>query len=63
MNRKQNWKTKLATVVLGGGLLASSGACIPDNFWITQWENTLTTVVNTVVGGVVVPAIETGLGS
>lgn len=63
MSRKHSWKMKLATCLIGGGLLASSGGCVTDNFWVTQVDNTLTSIVEAVVGNTVVSAIDTVLGS
>lgn len=63
MTRKHNWKTKCAALLVGGSMLASGGNCIPDNFWMTQLDNTLTSVVETVVGNTIVSAIDESLGS
>lgn len=63
MKRMYSWKLKLSALLVGGSMLASGGSCIPDNFWMTQLDNTLTSVVETVVGNTIVTAIDESLGS
>lgn len=63
MTYKHGCRTKLVAFFVCGSMLALGGGCIPDNFWVTQLDNTLTTVVDTVVGNTVVSAINAALGS
>lgn len=63
MTRKHSWKMTLSALLVGGSMLASGGGCIPDNFWMTQLDNTLSTAVDAVVGNTVVSAIDAMFGS
>lgn len=63
MSRKHTWKMRVATLLVGGSLAALGGGCIPNNFWATQVDNTLTSVVDAVVGSTILSAINTALGS
>ncbi len=63
MTRKHSWKMKVATFLVGGSLAVFGGGCITENFWITQLDNTLTSIVDAVVGNTIVSAIDAALGS
>ena len=62
MKRMYSWKMKLSALFVGGSMLVFGGNCVPDNFWMTQWDNTLTTIVGSVVGNTIVSAIDESLG-
>lgn len=63
MTRKHSWKMKLAAFLVGGSLVAASGGCVTDNFWVTQADNTLSSIVGAVVGNTVISAIDAAFGS
>ena len=47
MNRKSLGKK--SACLLGAGGLLLGGSCVPDNFWMDTWGQTLRTVVDGVV--------------
>ena len=57
---KRAARRKASAMLLTGGYVLgiAGGNCLPDNFWITQWENTLTAAVDTLVAGTIVVAID-----
>lgn len=63
MTRKTSMKQRLAAFLAVGCLATVSGGCVADNFWATQLDNTLTSVVGSVVGSTVIAAVDTALGS
>lgn len=63
MRQMHSLTMKISALLVGGSMLASGGSCIQDNFWMTQLDNTLTSVVDTVVGNTIVSAIDSALGS
>ena len=57
MKTRVRVRTKAGALLLGSGLLFGSGACLPDNFWMSTWEGILTTSVDTVVETYVLDSI------
>ena len=62
MNRRKRVQCKLMLVV-GGLVLGLGGNCMPNNFWISQWENTVGSVVETAVAGTIIPVVEGALNT
>jgi len=56
-------KRKVSAMLLAGGYVLgiAGGHCVPEDFWITQWENTLTAAVDAFVNGTIVSTIDNGL--
>jgi len=56
-------KRKASAMLLAGGYVLGIGGvnCVPEDFWITQWENTLNAVVDTFVANTIVSTIENAL--
>ncbi len=62
MKRRSKFKTG-CVLASGSVVFGSGGNCLPDDFWITQWDNTLTAAVETLVSVTVVTAIEDSFGT
>ncbi len=56
MKKRSGFKAALV-LASGGMVFGSSGNCLPDNFWMTQWDNTLTSTVDTLVSATLASAI------
>ena len=54
--RRHEWKMSTAAILSVGGMFGFGG-CIPDNFFITQFESVLATIVDAMVTGTVLPAL------
>lgn len=63
MKRMRGLKKRLSAILVGCGMLVFGSGCAVDNFWATQLDNTLTTIVDTVVGNTIVSALDAALGS
>lgn len=62
MKRLNSLRIKLSALCIGASLLAFGGSCITENFWMTQLDNTMSSIVDTVVGNTIITAVNTALG-
>lgn len=63
MKRLNSLKMKLSALCLGASMLAFGGGCITDNFWMTQLDNTMSSIVDTIIGNTVISAVNTAFGA
>jgi hypothetical protein len=54
-------RKRVAALLVSGGLLFGNGACVPENFWATQWDYALSSVAEAVIYNTAVVAIENAL--
>ncbi|MBU0718186.1 MAG: hypothetical protein KJ749_08065 [Planctomycetes bacterium] len=51
-------KLRSLALLLAGGMVLGSGACLPNNFWANAWERALNASVDAVATAVVVSQVE-----
>lgn len=63
MKRMSGLKKRPSAILVGCGMLFFGSGCTVDNFWVIQLNNTLTTIVDSIVNNTIISAINTAFGT